>query len=141
VPSVSRTSAIDRDFNPLQDHHRGRWPRVAAARDQDKVLPPVVLVQVGKVYFVRDGHHRISVARALGQLDIEAEVTIWQVSGPLPWETRVGLAAASVADQATRGAGRRKVLKQGPVAVWLQSLLPWCTLARDSTPAHSSAAA
>jgi hypothetical protein len=66
-----------------------------------------VLVQVGKVYFVRDGHHRISVARALGQLDIEAEVTIWQVSGPLPWETRVGLAAASVADQATRGTEAR----------------------------------
>jgi hypothetical protein len=50
------------------------------------VLPPVVLVQVGDVYFVRDGHHRISVARALGQLDIEAEVTVWQVSGPLPWD-------------------------------------------------------
>jgi hypothetical protein len=35
---------------------------------------------------VRDGHHRISVARALGQRDIEAEVTVWQVTGPLPWE-------------------------------------------------------
>jgi hypothetical protein len=64
-----------------------RWLRVAAARDQGKVLPPVVLVQVEDVYFVRDGHHRISVARALGQLDIEAEVTVWQVPGPLPWET------------------------------------------------------
>ena len=63
-----------------------RWLGVAAARDHGKVLPPVVLVQVGGVYFVRDGHHRISVARALGQLDIEAEVTVWQVSGPLPWD-------------------------------------------------------
>jgi hypothetical protein len=63
-----------------------RWLRVAAARDQGKVLPPVVLVQVGDVYFVRDGHHRISVARALGQLDIEAEATVWHVSGPLPWD-------------------------------------------------------
>jgi hypothetical protein len=53
------------------------------------VLPPVVLVQVGDVYFVRDGHHRISVARALGQLDIEAEVTVWQVSGPLPCDAHV----------------------------------------------------
>jgi hypothetical protein len=50
------------------------------------VLPPVVLVQVGDVYFVRDGHHRISVAHALGQLDIEAEVTAWHVSGLLPWD-------------------------------------------------------
>jgi hypothetical protein len=74
-----------------------RWLRVAAARDQGKVLPPVVLVQVGDVYFVRDGHHRISVARTLGQLDIEGEVTVWHVSGPLPWDaperpSRPGLA-------------------------------------------------
>jgi hypothetical protein len=66
-----------------------RWLRVAAARDQGKVLPPVVLVQVGDVYFVRDGHHRISVARALGQLDIEAEVTVWHLSGPLPCDAHV----------------------------------------------------
>jgi hypothetical protein len=47
----------------------------------------VVLVRVGDIYFVRDGHHRISVARAMGQQDIDAKVTIWQVPGPLPWET------------------------------------------------------
>jgi hypothetical protein len=84
--SEGRCSDFDRDFHPLQDHSRGRWLRVARARDEDKVLPPVELVQVGDIYFVRDGHHRISVARALGQLDIEAEVTVWQVSGPLPWD-------------------------------------------------------
>ena len=49
----------------------------------------MVLVQVGDIYFVRDGHHRISVAQALGQTDIDARVTIWQVTGPLPWETVV----------------------------------------------------
>jgi hypothetical protein len=49
-------------------------------------LPPVVLVQVGDIYFVRDGHHRISVARALGQLNIDARVTVWEVNGPLLWE-------------------------------------------------------
>jgi hypothetical protein len=84
--SEGRSNDFDRDFNPLQDHCMSRWLRVAAACDRDKVLPPVVLVQVGDVYFVRDGHHRISVARALGQLDIEAEVTVWQVAGPLPWD-------------------------------------------------------
>jgi hypothetical protein len=84
--SEGRSSDFDRDFNPLQDHCMSRWLRVARARDRDKVLPPVVLVQVGDVYFVRDGHHRISVARALGRLDIEAEVTVWQVAGPLPWD-------------------------------------------------------
>jgi hypothetical protein len=84
--SEGRSDDFDRHFHPLQDHCMSRWLRVARARDQDKVLPPVVLIQVGDVYFVRDGHHRISVARALGQLDIEAEVTVWHVSGPLPWE-------------------------------------------------------
>jgi hypothetical protein len=88
--SEGRSNDFDRDFNPLQDHCKSRWLRIAKAREQDKVLPPVVLVQVGGVYFVRDGHHRISVARALGQLDIEAEVTVWQVAGLLPWETQVG---------------------------------------------------
>jgi hypothetical protein len=60
-------------------------------------MPPVELIQVRDVYFVQDGHHRISVARALGELDIEAKVTIWQVSGPLPWERAVS--AHSLAGQ------------------------------------------
>ncbi len=38
------------------------------------MLPPVELIQIGHEHFVRDGHHRISVARALGEYDIEAEV-------------------------------------------------------------------
>jgi hypothetical protein len=41
-------------------------------------LPPVELVQVGETYFVRDGHHRVSVARAMGEGFVEAEVTVWQ---------------------------------------------------------------
>jgi hypothetical protein len=84
--SEGRSRYFDGDFNPLHDLARGRWLNIAMARQQDKVLPPVVLVQVGDIYFVRDGHHRISVARARGQIDIEARVTIWRVTGPLPWE-------------------------------------------------------
>jgi len=87
--SEGRSRYFDGDFNPLHDRARGRWLNIARARQQDKVLPPVVLVQVGDIYFVRDGHHRVSVARALGQTDIDARVTLWQVSGPLPWETPV----------------------------------------------------
>jgi hypothetical protein len=47
-------------------------------------LPPVQLIQVGDAYFVRDGHHRISVAHHLGQASIDAEVLIWGRSGPTP---------------------------------------------------------
>jgi hypothetical protein len=47
------------------------------------VLPPVSLVQVGDEYFVRDGHHRISVAKAFGQETIEARVAVWEVEGAM----------------------------------------------------------
>jgi hypothetical protein len=77
--SESRSSDFDRDFNPLQDHNKRRWLSVADARRRGKALPPVKLVQVGDVYFVRDGHHRISVARALGQRSIEARVLVWEM--------------------------------------------------------------
>jgi hypothetical protein len=86
--SEGRSRYFDRDFHPLHDEARGRWLNIARARQQGKNLPPVVLVQVGDIFFVRDGHHRISVARALGQIDVEARVTVWQVAGPLPWDVQ-----------------------------------------------------
>jgi hypothetical protein len=84
--SEGRCNDFDRDFNPLQSHTRERWLSIAAARELGTSMPPVELVKVGDAYFVRDGHHRISVGRALGQRDIEAEVTILNVVGQLPWE-------------------------------------------------------
>ena len=78
--SHGRCHDFDKAFYPLQQHTRSRWLRVAQARQQGLSLPPVELTQVGEVYFVRDGHHRISVAKALGQTDIEAEVRVWQVA-------------------------------------------------------------
>jgi len=58
-------------------------------------LPPIELVQVGNKYYVRDGHHRISVARRLGKIDVDAEVTAWDVSGPLPWEKQARIPVLS----------------------------------------------
>jgi hypothetical protein len=81
--SQGRSHDFDRDFNPLQHHTKGRWLSVAAAWQRGKELPPVDLIQVRDFYFVQDGHHRISVAQALGQQVIEAEVTVWNVTGPL----------------------------------------------------------
>jgi len=82
-----RSRDFDADFRPLKSHNEARWLSVAAARQRGVKLPLVILIQVGEIYFVQDGHHRISVARALGQKEIQAKVTIWQVAGPLPWET------------------------------------------------------
>lgn len=78
---------FDASFRPLKTYNEARWLNVAMARQQGTKLPPATLIQVGDVYFVQDGHHRISVARALGQVEIEAEVTVWQVAGQLPWES------------------------------------------------------
>ena len=84
--SGGRCGDFDADFWPLRGHTKGRWVGIATARWMGRAMPPVELTQVGDVYFVRDGHHRISVARTLGQKAIDARVTVWRVSGPLPWE-------------------------------------------------------
>lgn len=68
-----------RDFNsaflPKSDHSRGRWESVDKAHIQDVILPPIKLYKVGRFYFVRDGNHRVSVAKMQGVRAIDAEVT------------------------------------------------------------------
>lgn len=77
VGSENRVKDFDRWFNPRCAHVSERWISMAAAYDQGVTLPPVQLIEVNGAYFVRDGHHRISVARANGQRTIEAEVIVW----------------------------------------------------------------
>jgi hypothetical protein len=72
--SLNRYHEFDRVFLPASDNLAVRWQSVNRAFYQDISLPPVVLYKVGQVYFVVDGHHRVSVAREQGQLYIEAEV-------------------------------------------------------------------
>jgi len=74
VGSLNRYHQFDRAFLPMQDETAERWQRVDRAFYEDIGLPPVVLYKVGQVYFVVDGHHRVSVARQQGQVFIEAEV-------------------------------------------------------------------
>ncbi|HEX9922966.1 MAG TPA: hypothetical protein VGD99_09905 [Anaerolineae bacterium] len=77
--SQGRCLDFDRNFYPLKEHLKSRWLRVAMARQLGIALPPVELIKMGEIYFVRDGHHRISVARTLGQTEIEAEVRVWDL--------------------------------------------------------------
>lgn len=77
--SLGRTGDFDCDFNPLDNRSRDRWQSIAMAYLHNTFLKPVELIQVGDCYFVQDGHHRISVARALGCWAIDAEVTVWVV--------------------------------------------------------------
>lgn len=76
--SENRAHDFDADFMPLHEHLWPRWQSVARAWQGGK-LPPVHLIQITPFYFVRDGHHRISVAKANGQDYIEALVTVWQI--------------------------------------------------------------
>jgi S-adenosylmethionine:diacylglycerol 3-amino-3-carboxypropyl transferase len=66
--------AFDRGFHPIGERPRQRWLSIAEARLQGKPMPPVQLTEKNGCYYVRDGHHRISVAHALGEAFIEAEV-------------------------------------------------------------------
>jgi hypothetical protein len=93
--TLGRTRDFDLRFHPLDDRIRDRWVSIATARCRNIPLTPVELIQVKDFYFVKDGHHRISVSRALGESVIDAEVTIWEVCCALPWEeqpvTRIAL--------------------------------------------------
>jgi hypothetical protein len=72
--SLNRYHQFDRAFMPLEDQTANRWQNIDRAFYQDVSLPPIVLYKVGEVYFVVDGHHRVSVAREQGQEFIDAEV-------------------------------------------------------------------
>jgi hypothetical protein len=72
--SLNRYHEFDRVFLPASDKLAERWTSVNRAFYQEISLPPVVLYKVGEVYFVVDGHHRVSVARKQGQIYIDAEV-------------------------------------------------------------------
>ncbi|HZG48602.1 MAG TPA: hypothetical protein VEY90_03685 [Thermoleophilaceae bacterium] len=75
VGSVDRTREFDRSFRPTSTRVRQRWERIAAAQRRGEAMPPIDVYRIGELHFVKDGHHRVSVARALGHKDINAYVT------------------------------------------------------------------
>lgn len=74
VGSTDRCHDYDTAFRPLRRESAGRWVSVAHGYAAGHSLPPVQLYQIAGAYFVRDGHHRVSVARARGQGWVDAEV-------------------------------------------------------------------
>ena len=69
----SRATLFDGAFRPRATA-RARWQRLWLAEQRGAVLPPISVVRVGDEYAIRDGHHRVSVARARGALTIDAAV-------------------------------------------------------------------
>ncbi|TVQ37161.1 MAG: transcriptional regulator [Spirochaetaceae bacterium] len=75
VGSEGRYRDFSKSFLPRHDNLKHRWISVDKAHLQDIILPPVRLFEIGGLYFVRDGNHRVSVAKAQGVGAIDAEVT------------------------------------------------------------------
>ncbi len=90
VGTVDRAADFDRGFRPTSPRLRSRWERIAAAQRRGESLPPISLYRVGDLYFVRDGHHRVSVAKSLGRQDIDAYVIEIQTRVRLGRDLRVG---------------------------------------------------
>ena len=72
--SEGRYYDFNKYFLPKKDHLRHRWERVDEAHINDIILPPIMLYEIGGIYFVRDGNHRVSVAKMQNVEFIDAEV-------------------------------------------------------------------
>jgi hypothetical protein len=70
----AKARAFDRRLRPPRGSRR-RWEGLWIAARRAAPLPPISVFELGEQHFVRDGHHRVSVARALGMTAIDAEVT------------------------------------------------------------------
>jgi hypothetical protein len=75
VGTVDRTRGFDRSFRPTSGQVRDRWERIARAQRQGEPMPPIQAYRIGDMHFVKDGHHRVSVAKAQGRREIDAYVT------------------------------------------------------------------
>jgi nucleotide-binding universal stress UspA family protein len=98
VGSVARYEDFTRDFLPRRDSDKERWARVQTQLNSAGLanMPPILVYQIGQVYFVIDGNHRVSVSRRLGATHIKAYVTQLQ--------TKVNLSAEDQAADLTRKA-------------------------------------
>ena len=75
VGTVDRSREFDRSFRPTSPRVRERWQRINLAQRKGQAMPPIDVYRIGDLHFVKDGHHRVSVAHALGHRDIDAYVT------------------------------------------------------------------
>ena len=82
VGTVEPTKSFDRRFRPTSNQPRSRFQRVAAEVRSGRGMEPVELYQCGDSYYVLDGHHRIAVARALGQRSVCALITEVRLNKP-----------------------------------------------------------
>jgi hypothetical protein len=90
VGTVDSTRDFDRLFRPTSGRVRERWERMALAQRRGESMPPIDVYRVGDLHFVRDGHHRVSIALATGQTTIDAYVTAVRTTLPAKGIARRG---------------------------------------------------
>ncbi len=73
VGSIDRATDFDREFRPLTDRNRNRRVNIRGLQS-GRGWEPIVVHKIGNLYFIEDGHHRVSVARDSGLQAIEAKV-------------------------------------------------------------------
>ncbi|HET9849431.1 MAG TPA: hypothetical protein VFR68_12860 [Candidatus Dormibacteraeota bacterium] len=81
--SVGRPNDFDASFLPVKPQMRRRWAQLDGAMRRGEPVPPIEVYHMGQVYFVKDGHHRVSVARHLGWTTIPAKVIEVRTRAPL----------------------------------------------------------
>jgi hypothetical protein len=96
VGTVDSGRDFDRHFRPTSDRVRERWEQLALAERRGAAIPPIEVYRVGGQHFVSDGHHRVSIAAATGQQEIDAYVTEIHAAVPPAGGTRPGRPHASV---------------------------------------------
>lgn len=88
IGSVNRYEDFSRDFLPGQNISEERWAKIELANYSQVGLPPIEAYQIDEVYFVSDGNHRVSVAKLLGNDQIQAYVTEVHTRVPLTSDLR-----------------------------------------------------
>lgn len=86
VGTLSRGADFSRTFLPRYEFDKNRWVRVMIANQNESGIPPIDVYQIGNVYFVIDGHHRVSVLRSLGADYVMANVRVINPDVPITSE-------------------------------------------------------
>src|ERR687884_286590 len=107
VGSVGRHRDFDRAFLPSKGDLEIRWKRIDQMMHRAEELPPVSLYKIGDAYFIRDGNHRVSVARQLGVEMIDAEV--------IELRSRVPIDSALTARDLLHKLEHRRLLERLPI--------------------------
>jgi hypothetical protein len=89
--TVDSRHDFDHHFQPTSNRVRSRWEQLALAQRRGEPIPPIEVYRVGDLHFVKDGHHRVSIAIASGQETIDAYVT--EVVTAVPAKAGARLAA------------------------------------------------